>query len=342
MAASTIIGLDIGSTSVRAVETDRSKTHPVVVGFGHEPLPAGAVRGGVIHDQDAVVNALRTMWQRTPFKSKAVVLGVSSHHVVVREMAMPDLPDRELRAALPLQVHDVLPMPPEKALLDFYPLEPRGRSLKRRGLLIAAPKDQVMAAVQAIGRAGLTVAHVDLASFAVLRAAGRPGRGVEAIVDLGAHTTTVLVHSNGQPSMIRTVPRGGSDVTQAVASRLNVDIEQAEALKRRVGVVLDDDAFNTLVVEDALRSLVSEIRSSLAYVASADRSTPVASLALCGGGAQLPGISEYLTRQLGVDVTLADPLVRMDRQRGHRTDQALTTHGSAATVSLGLTLAAAA
>ena len=83
-----------------------------------------------------------------------------------------------------------------------------------RGLLVAAPKEPVIAAVHAIERAGLHVARVDVASLALLRAVSRLDGQVEAIVDIGAQATTVVVHVDGEPLIVRTVPRGGADITE--------------------------------------------------------------------------------------------------------------------------------
>ena len=125
MAAATTIGLDIGSTAIRAVETSHGKDGPAIVNYGYAALPPEAVRSGVIHDEDAVTVGLRQLWGAIKFTSKDVVLGVTNPHVVVREMSVSNLPAKEMRKALPFQVRDALPLPPERSLIDFYALEDR-------------------------------------------------------------------------------------------------------------------------------------------------------------------------------------------------------------------------
>ncbi len=209
MGSITLTGIDIGSTSIRAVETTRGNKNPVVTNFGQVPLPAGVVQGGVIHDERGVSAALKQLWAEYKFKSKDVVVGVTSHQIVVRELMVPNLPARELRQSLPFQVRDILPIPVDKALLDFYPLEKPRKGEDVRGLLIAAPKDTVLTTVRAVERAGLHVSRVDLASFALLRSAARLGAHAEAVADLGAHATTIVIHVDGEPRIVRTIPRGG-------------------------------------------------------------------------------------------------------------------------------------
>jgi type IV pilus assembly protein PilM len=232
----------------------------------------------------------------------------------------------------------MLPLAVERSLLDFYKLEDAGTNVTVRGLLIAAPKEAVLTAVNAVERAGLHVARVDLASFALLRAASRLDEEVEAIVDIGAQATTVVVHADGEPLIVRTVPRGGVEVTALVASRLGLGVPEAEELKCTVGLNGDPQAEATAVLREAVRPLISEIRSSFAYLTAAGKQTLVTRLALSGGGALLPGLVEFLNSQLNIDVVLADPTARLrESRRGKRADL-----GSSAAVSIGLTLGAAA
>ncbi|GAA3125370.1 type IV pilus assembly protein PilM [Planomonospora alba] len=344
MATVTPIGLDIGSMSIRAVETARGKDGPVVTRAGMAPLPPGVVQGGTVHDAKPLTAELRRLWSTAKFRTRKVVLGVTNPQTVVREMSVSNLPPRELRASLPFQVRDALPLPPDRSLLDFFPLEDPGGKETVRGLLIAAPKEAVVDMVRAVEDAGLHVARVDLASFALLRAVSRLDAQVEAIVDIGAGATSVVVHDDGVPLIVRTIPRGGAEVTQTVATRLGVDLAQAEDLKRRVGVRGDlegGDAEAADVVREAVRPLIGEIRTSFAYLGSGSRPTRVARVALSGGGALLPGLVESLHAQLGIDVAFTDPAVRLRRGRRDKHD-GLDRFRPAAAVSIGLALGAAA
>jgi type IV pilus assembly protein PilM len=338
MAAVTLVGLDIGSTSIRAVETSRGKDGPVLRRFGHAALPPGAVGNGVVADAETVTQVLKRLWSTAKFRSRSVVLGVTNPQIVVREMTVSNLPAKEMRNALPFQVRDALPLPVERSVLDFYPLEDPGRNDTVRGLLIAAPKDAVLTAVRAVERAGLYVTRVDLASFALLRAASRLDDQVEAIVDIGAEATSVVVHAGGQPLIVRTLPRGGTEITQSISGSLGLSAHDAEALKRRVGLRTDEDPETVEVVREAVRPLISEIRSSFAYLDAGDRQRKVSRLVLSGGGAALPGLAPALGKQLGMDVVLADPTARISRGEQNIHDQ----FRSSAAVSVGLTLGAAA
>jgi type IV pilus assembly protein PilM len=340
MASTNLIGLDIGSVSIRAVETARGKDGPVIVNFGEVPLPEGAVQAGVINDEKAVTAALRELWASAKFRGREVVLGVTNPQTVVREMSVANLPEREMRRSLPFQVRDMLPLPVDKSLLDFYPLETAGDNKTVRGLLIAAPKEAVLAAVHAIEQAGLHVARVDLASFALLRAASYLDEQIEAIVDIGAHATSVIVHHDGAPLIVRTLPRGGTEITERIAARIGATVPEAEAIKCRVGLLDEGGPDTAAVVREAIRPLINEIRSSFTYLTTGDRHTRVARVALSGGGAQLPGLVDALREQLDLDVVITDPMMRVhERRRSKRPGPDRLR--SAAAVCIGLTLGAA-
>ena len=343
MPATTLVGLDIGSTSIRAVEATLGKDRPVVNNFGQALLPPGAVVGGVVKDEKAVSGTLRRLWAAQAFASKDVVLGVTHQQVIVREIDVANLPPRELRQALPFLVRDALPLPVEQALIDFYPLE-KADSKKDtvHGLVIAAPREAVVDTVHAVENAGLRVAQVDLACFAALRAAAHLAGDTEALLDIGANGTTIIVHTDGTPKIVRTVPRGGADITKVMAERLAISEEEAETVKCRAGLDVEDAPETAEVINDALRPLVTEIRSSFNYFASAHPDAPaIKRVALVGGASLLAGLPAALTEHLGIPAFLSDPLQRVnDTRKGGRHD-VLARYRSSAAVSIGLTLGAA-
>ena len=341
MASVNPIGLDIGSSSIRAVEVRRAKDEHALTNFGQVPLPPGTVQGGVVLDAGTVTSALKQLWAACRFATRHVRLGVTNPQLVVRETSVSNLPARDMPKALPFQVRDMLPLAVERSLLDFHPLEEPGDSPTVRGLLIAMPKDAVVEVVDAVGRAGLHVVGVDLASFALLRAASKLDAQVEAIVDIGAEVTSVVVHADGEPLIVRTVPRGGTEITATIATRLGIPRDEAEALKCRFGLHGDGRPETATATADAVRPMVNELRSSFTYLASGERQKQVTRVALCGGSALMPGLAEHIQNQLRVPVVYADGAARLRETRKAR-ERGFDSFVPSAAVSIGLTLGAAA
>ena len=234
------IGLDIGSTAVRAVELAAGDP-PTVVKAAQVPLPAGAVENGEVKDPTIVTEALRELWERGGFKLKRVFMGVGNQRVVVREIALPYLPDKELRASLGFQVQEFIPMPVDEAVLDYDPIgefEQEDRRMLRM-LLVAAQRQMVDISISAVTAAKLEPVGLDLVPFALVRSVGTTGVGMdleeegdEAIIDIGAHVTNIVVHARGTVRFVRILPSGGRDVTLAIMRGIGVDDDVAERLKR--------------------------------------------------------------------------------------------------------------
>jgi type IV pilus assembly protein PilM len=232
--------VDVGSTAVRVAEVAAGDI-PVIVRAAQVPLRPGVVEAGEVRQPEAVAEALRELWSKSGVKSRQVHLGVGNQRVVVREVALPWLPEKELRDTLGFQVQEFIPMPADEAVLDFDPLGEMDQGGRRmvRILLVAAHKPMVNALVEAAMAAKLDPQGIDLSPFAVTRAVGTGDAGLdldssgdEAIVDIGAQVTSICVHDRGVIRFVRMLPSGGRDITLAIASGLGVDDEVAERLKR--------------------------------------------------------------------------------------------------------------
>ena len=238
--AKTRIGIDVGSTAVRVAEVAAGDV-PVVVRAAQVPLAPGVVEAGEVRQPEAVAEALREVWSKSGVKTKQVFLGVGNQRVIVREVALPWLPEKELRDTLAFQVQEFIPMSTDEAVLDFDPLgelDQGGRRMQRI-LLVAAHKGMINALVDAALAAKLDPVGIDLTPFAVIRAVGTSDEGLdldaagdEAIIDIGAQVTSICVHDRGTTRFVRMLPSGGRDITLALSSGLGIDEEIAERLKR--------------------------------------------------------------------------------------------------------------
>ncbi|HEU5009040.1 MAG TPA: type IV pilus assembly protein PilM [Jatrophihabitantaceae bacterium] len=337
------IGLDIGGTAVRAaVLTPRvvdGRPSVSLHGLGRVGLPRGAVVNGVIREPGLVTHALKALWQQNRIDCRNVIVGVTSQQVVVRKVDLPNLPAAERAQALPFQARDIIALPIERAILDFIAVGPVDEGTNTvPGLLVAAPREPVSVTVRAVEQAGLRVARVDLAAFAALRAIAADDLPVEAVVDLGAHLTNIVIHSQGVPLMVRTVARGGDELTTALANRLGIDAEAAELAKRTVGLG-EDDSETSRAIRDTIRPLLSELRSSLSAFEQANPDSMIERVSLTGGGAAMPGLAEEVTRIGDIPVDVVDAMTHVGSHRAQHADDAARTISA---VAVGLAMGAAA
>ena len=347
--AKRIVGIDIGSTSVRAVEIEgTTKSRPTVVRVHEVPLPSGSAKSGEVIETHTVASALKRLWTTGGFKSKEVVLGMGNQRVIARDLVMPKMSLTQIREALPFQVQDMLPMPVSEALLDFYPIsESEGESGPVvNGLLVAAVKQSVLANVDAAILAGLTPVEVDLIPFALTRLQARAHGGPQtiALVDVGSSTTNVVIIIGGVPQFVRIIPAGGNDATLAVAMSLEIEEGIAENAKRALG--LSPSSVNPEHrpilehIHRATAELLNSIRNTLSYFDNTHQVANVERIVLSGGGARLGGFAAALQELTRTEVISADPFATLSTAKGVSA-LPIETRDSMS-VALGLALGAAA
>ena len=308
------IGVDIGATAVRAAVLTPGMVDGRPVATLHEcgsvELPRGVVVDGVVREQSAVTAALKQLWRDNKLNCKRVILGIANPQILVRDMQMPDMPADQRAKALPFRAREVVALPMDQVILDFAPLgDPDPDTGLQNGLLVATPHQPVLAAVEAAERAGLTVVRVDLSSLGTLRAAADERLRVEAVIDIGADLTTIVIHDHGIPKLVRSVAQGGRNLTDALADKLRLDPHEAEAAKLHEGLVGDDAAISR-ALNEGVRPLITEIRSSINYYTANDGS-PLERISLTGGAAALRGLPGLLSAQLGVPTDVVDPMRRV-------------------------------
>jgi type IV pilus assembly protein PilM len=340
-----VVGLDIGATSVRATilghEREPETSAWVCHGLADARLPFGTVVDGEVVDQETLTKTLRGLWRAAGINGRYVVLGVSHPQIVVRSMQMPRLPKEQFAQALPFRAKDVIALPIEDALLDFQPLDDGSDENEVEGLLVVAPRLPIVAVVRAVEAAGLVVASVDLAAFAALRAVSGIGRSAEAVVDLGAQLTNVVIHRGGVPRIVRTLPRGGQQLTSRLAERMGVRLGEAETLKCEIGLTGPNPEVCGILT-DAVRPLIANIRGSIQYFSSANSTASVHRLTLTGGGAELPGLREALATEFGLETETVSPLQYVGRIPKPRRPAESTTDQTSTAVAVGLAIGAAA
>jgi type IV pilus assembly protein PilM len=321
----TIVGVDIGSNAVRAVEVTGHDTAKPVITRQHEvALPDTSVRRGEVLEVATVTTALRRLWSSGGFKTKDVVLGLGGPRIFARDLSVPKAPLAQIRESLPFQVQDLLPVPVSDALLDFYPIaeEVGEHGPAVRGMLVAAIKEAVDANVAAVIGAGLRPVHVDLLAFALSRALAprRTAQGRDVIVSMGASTTDIVVVDDGVPHFVRTIPNGGDDITRTLAARLQISPEQAENAKRLIGMggpmLRAEDRPALEVIYEVVGELLNAIRSTLSYFATAKPEEMPRRILLSGGGALLVGLPTALSEVTGLPVVVAEPFGAVQRSKG--------------------------
>lgn len=339
------IGLDIGASGVRAVQVAHRRGQWTVTRWAALDLPPGVVESGVVHDERAVVRALKQLWRRGRFVSRRVIVGVPDRVLVARQVDLPWMPPADFTSALRYLVADYLPIDLATAQVDHHVLaeleqpDARGAVTElNRCLVVAGDTELISTLSGVVRRAGLQPVGADSMAFAAIRAElggvlTRTG-AAHLIADIGAEQVGMVVHVDGQPGLVRTVTNlGGATATQAVALDLDLDVAEAEDLKRRTGLlgptpvvapVAESSVFRTLAlpgaaaaperVEEVIAvlnpwaaSVVAEIRNTIDYFNAAHPESSVRDVLLTGRSVDLTGFVQRVATQVSLPVRRIEP-----------------------------------
>ncbi len=311
-----VVGLDISSRCIVAVEVEGSAgKQPTLTNVHRVELPEGVARDSEVIDITEVSLAITKLWKDAGFQSKRVVLGVGNQRVLVRHHQVPVMPEAQLRQALPYLVADLLPVPIDETILDFYPIGPVPDSAPQEmsGLLVAALKESVETDVATIAQSGLNVVGVDLTPFAMLRTmhlGGSPA-GTHMYVKIGARTTHLVITRDGVPQFIRTLPIGGEHIIDAIAEATNVGRGEAEEVKHRVGIENGANPLYRAASEaqlEVLRGILGSIRSTIGFYLGNHEDEEIQSILMLGLTARAPGYVQAVAEHVGVAATVVSPL----------------------------------
>lgn len=317
------VGLDIGSRTLRAaVVHDGVPLH-----LFEWPLPEGVVERGTVADVKRLARELRAFWRAAGLASKDVNFGVGNRQVTMRTLTLPATgSEEELYLAVSNTARTVLePLDTKTAILDFAELT-RGAN-HVQVLLAAAEQQMVRDFREAIERAGLNPIACELGPVAETRSllVPRDPDTARLVVSIGAQTTSVIAASGPDVFFLRVLEIGGDDFTRAVAQRFGCGFEEAEELKRAVGLgeqpaggEIDAEKFDAyqealLGVSDKLAQMLSDTRR---FYESTPDGRPVASVMLVGSGAHLRGLAEQLELAMGgAPVTPPTPRAGLEAAR---------------------------
>lgn len=344
-----VVGVDIGSSLLRAVEIDdASKARPTILRAHEVPLPEGSVKRGEIIEVNTVASAFKRLWAAGGFRSKDVALGIGGQSVIVRDLAVPRMPLAQIKESLPFQVQDLLPVPVNDAVLDYYPISESETESGPvvNGLLVAAFKQAVTINVTAATLAGLNPISMDLLPFAMTRmhTLSSPTAGVAVHMNVGANATSIVIVQAGVPLFVRIVPAGGDDSTRAMVSRLSIARERAETLKREIGlspVVDGDERLRAAeVIHESTSELLTAIRNTLTYFVSVRPGVVFEHISLGGGATLLRGFSSALAEATRIPVVPVNPLAGVAISRALR-GKASEERVQSWTTALGLAVGSA-
>jgi type IV pilus assembly protein PilM len=307
------VGLDIGASSIKAVQLMADRGEHELVRLGIAPLHPETIVDGVIMDSGTVISAIQQILTENQIKTKDVAVAVSGHSVIVKKIKVARMKPDELEEAIAFEAEQYVPYAIEDVNLDFQVLEsPNEEAGEMDVLLVAVKKDIINDYLSIISTAGLSAVVVDVDAFALQNAfeiAYEVDRNqVVGLVNLGAAVMNINILRGGVSEFTRDSALGGNRYTESIQKILGLSYEQAENLK--LGGKVDGRTFEDArpAIEMVNTELAGEIRRSFDFFRSSSPSDTIHRVVLSGGSARLQGLVEYLSESLEIPCELANPL----------------------------------
>ena len=343
--AKNLVGLDIGSSAVKAIELKASGKGYRVNAIAVEPVQPDSIVDGAIIDGAAVAEAIGRLFASRKFSSKDVVVSLSGSAVIVKKITLPVMTEQELSESIHWEAEQYIPFDIQDVTLDYEILDP-GTGPDGRGsmdvLLVAAKKDKITDYTSVVTQAGRRAAVVDVDAFALQNAFeanyGFESSRVVALLNAGASAININILSGSQSVFTRDVSVGGHAFTEAVQKELGVPFETAEQVKRGrdVGGARPEDA--RAVLRAMTDNALLEVEKTFDFFKATAASDRIDRIMLSGGASRVDGFAEALEERFRTEVERFDPFRKVACDAAKLGIDSIDEVAPVAAVALGLAL----
>jgi type IV pilus assembly protein PilM len=317
MGKKNLVGLDIGSSSVKAVELAKKGATLQLLNMGFENLQTDTIVDGQIMELNNVSNVIANIFNEHQIRTPRVAAGVSGHSVIVKNIVLPQMSQEELQESFSWHAEEHIPFDIADVNLDYELTSKSSESL--HVLMAACKSDKIANVKQAIQLAGKQPVIIDVDAFALQNCYEvnyDPKAGeVVALLNIGAATMNINILNGTRSVFARDAQVGGSQYTSLLQKELGLSYEQAEGVKR--GMALPDGIEARPIqpiIETVSDILALEVRKTMDfYRATADEGeAAIQKILLAGGGSKLPGLADYLAKRFEIPVEVFNPFRQIE------------------------------
>ena len=316
--AKALVGLDIGSSAVKAIELKPAGKGYKVTGFGSEPVPPDSIVDGAIIDAAAVADSIRRLFESRNIKTREVAASLSGNAVIVKKITLPMMTEAELSESIYWEAEQYIPFDIQDVNLDYQILDKGDPAAGRNNLevlLVAAKKEKIADYTGVIAQAGRTAVVVDVDAFALQNAYevnyGIDPGAVTVLLNAGASATNINILQGDQSVFTRDISIGGNAYTEALQRELNLPYETADLLKRVQAIdgASYDDA--RPVLRAVTENVMLEIQKTFDFFKTTAASDRIDRVILSGGASRAEGFTESLAERFGAPVEPFDPFKKI-------------------------------
>ncbi|HWR13285.1 MAG TPA: type IV pilus assembly protein PilM [Terriglobales bacterium] len=312
----TIVGLDIGSSSIKAVELKKSRGAIELAHVGVEPLANDVVVDSMIMDSPAVASAITKLFADAGIKTRSVATSVSGHSVIVKRIQVATMTEEQLAESINTEAAQHIPFDITDVHIDYQILSEDLSGPQMDVLLVAVKKDKILNYTNVLSMAGKSPNIVDIDVFALQNCyeynyEPAPGATV-ALLNLGASVMNINILKGSTPLFTRDVSVGGHQYTDALQKELDLSFDDAESLKlgERVGTVSEDAKLP--ILQQVTEIIVLEIQKTFDFFRATAAGEHIERIYLAGGSSKVPGLMEALRQEFSLPVEILNPFAKID------------------------------
>jgi type IV pilus assembly protein PilM len=312
------VGVDIGSHAIKAIELQSRKKGAEVIyevgKIGYEVLPHDAIVEGTIIDSTAVVDSLKSLFEKNKITNKNVIISLSGNSVIVKKISLPKMESEELAESIIWEAKHNIPYPFEETNVDYALLRTPagGESENLDILLVAVKKEKISAYSSIVLQANKNLVAIEVDGFGLLNAfeVNYPelfGDKTVALLNLGANLTNIVICEKGLPQIMRDLTLGGFFFTENMRKELNISFEEAEKLlKGGTSANIAPKEFEAVLRQNT-QDFLEEVEKTLSFYTAEDKRKRIESIFLSGGLANLKSMVGAVEQKFDIATRILDP-----------------------------------
>jgi len=364
-----VVGLDIGSSSIKAIKLKKNKEGYELTGAEIVNLSSDSVED---LDPEAkhtlYVNTLKKILKQKNIAGSKIVTAIPGDSAIIRYIKVPYMPAEELKNSISIEAEQYIPLSIDQVVFDYQVLsESEEENQKKMEVLLVAVKNDIMNQhLQMLKEAGVVPAAIEVDSFSLcnaydLNSSEQSEGGIKAdtvaLINMGSKLTTITITEKGIPHLSRDVGIGGNSLTKEIQRELATSFAQAEELKKQQAVIMveseelllssmpggEDDKSSRIfeAITPALNKMLNDIRRAFDYYESTVKRKPVQKILLSGGTSKIKNIDRFLSERLGIPVEINYPFKNINISSKNFDFDYLRANAVHFNVALGLALRSA-
>lgn len=318
------LGVDIGTTSIKAVEVEQGKTRPRILNYGVLESQSSLTRANAafrtstlkMFDQE-IIDVLKMLLVKMKPKATEVIASIPPFAVFMTVLDFPEMNPAELEKSIAFQAKQYVPLPLSEVAIDWLKVgeyQDENGFKHQQLLLISVPQEQIKRYQRVFQGVGLSLKSLEIEGLSLIRALVGADRTPTLIIDIGSRSTGIIIVDGGQLKFSGQTDFAGASLTQSLASSLSINPLRAEELKKERGIMGTGPNYElSTIMTPFLDVIIGEVgKVQFNYSAQFPNAPKPERVIVAGGGANLLGVEKYFERELGLPVVKAAPFSKFE------------------------------